>query len=355
MSQGIDPRWTEFADRHTGNPWLGIDPLLSADPQFLEILEKLSPGLLSKEDLEFESDLIETAGRGFYFKRAALPLPEVENDLDAQFREVLLDALKERGLDNPRIVELTTREATLEDSIESHREAYVGWLWINRDFRRQLNELKRIWHEAAKYVGTIPCLAQIPSQTWQGDVLDFHDDNAQVPGMLDRVKRLISFDWKQFLKELQEFYLKWELEGLLHWELPSPKRHVSSLRMLEEMPALHDSMLTLCIPWHLLRGKSFGVTELIGLKRETCSPLHLRDWILGNAESNSGLGTELLNRLYKIHTLLDLTILPRYGNRPQFKLETFDKALAGVLELTEDSVKRVRLKLKLQQAAAGLE
>ena len=65
--------WEAFAERHAGNPFLGLDPLYALSEPIIDAIGRESPGFFDAGQERFERDLARTAHFGFFLRRAYGP------------------------------------------------------------------------------------------------------------------------------------------------------------------------------------------------------------------------------------------------------------------------------------------
>ena len=207
--------WEQFSNKYSAHPALRQDTIYALPIRLIDAInnesQKKKRRFFSAEDEQFETELVETAGGGFFLERpfgylslSNAPMTDSESELDEQvresanrLREMYAEMLRERGLSALQI-ETTLREDSQTDrKIMERREAFAGWLVTSAEFRQMRDAFCKQWKRRVKTLGDFPAFPQ-----------SLLGESPTVP----RRQR-------EFYTSYVQFYQTWDLERLHTWEL----------------------------------------------------------------------------------------------------------------------------------------
>jgi len=369
-----DAVWEAFAARHSGHPFLQLDPLYALTEDVIDAVQLHIADFFTADNERFERDLARTAGNGFFLRRlisGTTPAPQsraalaerpgltIEQFLEERDRvpeasavaqavaEQLAPILKPEWLPDGRldralraidemIAALTgkhaptarghaathARQREAQRSLHQRLEAYVGWLVTNPHFRAELRALRAAHGKAVALRGGFPVR---PGLAAHGTARQ----RAPRPGSC--VAACLSF------------YKRWSLERLLTWDVPVPMEASLSVLMAGELELPAEEGAVLFFPWYLLRGSRLDLRQL-GRRLRLESPAHLRGWVLqgtGGPRAAAGdRGYQLLIWLYRCELAL-----ARYPKACARNVERLDEALAEVIKPGQETVRKLRQRL----------
>ena len=331
--------WEAFAERHAGNPFLGLDPLYALSEPIIDAIGRESPGFFDAGQERFERDLARTAHFGFFLRRAYGPgsdgtaegrdeeaaFRERHGQTSLAIREMLTDELRRSGAGDEDVEDHFRREDRRREETAGRRAAYVGWLGTNPKFREELDRLRHEWEPQVRIGGRFPTLP-----LW-------YFPDATEGGELPPDCREACYD----------FYRRWGLEALLTWDWPVPMQPdlVGGLR--EDVSRFTEAGMVLVVPWYLLRGETLDLQEVVHLSRQASAPDHLLGWVNKRAErKGDDMGDARYRTLGWLYRYLELALRSRYGGACRGRQQRLDRALASVIGREEDTVKKLRLRLR---------
>ena len=134
---------------------------------------------------------------------------------------------------------------------------------------------------------------------------------------------------------------------MLTWDWPVPMEPDLVGGMLQDQHRLPDAGVVLFVPWYLLRGEKLDLQGIVQQARTACEAKHLWDWLhkqLAHGDDQMGdIRYERVGWLYRYH---ELVLVRRYRSARRGHVQRLDRALAGVIDRDEDTVKKLRLDLK---------
>jgi hypothetical protein len=331
--------WEAFAQRHAGEPFLAQDPLYALSAPLINAVQAEVPTFFTAAQERFERDLAQTAGFGFFHGR---PLGRTASDNQAdpatgltwqqrcecsaqELDDLLAEELHRDGLSEQEIEEYVRQGAQKHVVIAAVQDAYAGWLICNRGFRDDVGALRAAWEPVVRQLGGFPLYPRWP---FVGD-----PEGTTVPGA--------------FRAACETFYRRWGLDRMVTWEWPVPMEPDLVGGMLQDVSRLSEAGVVVFLPWYLLRGEKLDVQGLLRRARTACEADHLRDWLHKRTGRGGGAWGDLrlgqVRWLYRFH---ELVLARRYGPACRRHVQALDRALAVVLGRDEDTVKKLRLRLK---------
>jgi hypothetical protein len=310
----------------------------------------VAPKLWSKEEVAFERDLALTAGGGFFCRRpfdCLLLSPPADTraaQADGEIRTMLAANLEDEGTHPARAKAILTDDASYQEMADLRAAAYAAWLLTNGQFREERDALQERWGEHVQQERRFPAL--------QLSFLGGHVVLGEQQG-------------GEAYAHFRHFYLRWELERFVTWDLALPLRpalhdgagipHMAGLPEdgagLPHTVGLSEAGVHVFLPWYLLRDRRFQPNELTRHLQRLRNPEHLAGWLETATASREELGDTRLRNLLALYRYQKLAIAARYAGRPGWGVETQDVAFAKFLGLLPESARRVRL--HLQKHLAG--
>jgi hypothetical protein len=332
--------WIEFARRNAGNPFLEHDPLYSLNEPLIECIKGELPDFFSAEQEGFERDLINSASFGF-FNRQAIGItakervPDPQTGLSAQdhlesklqsFKESTAGMLSHDGLNDAEIVAHFQQQTGIQDTIDTRKHAYAGWLICNRVFRDEVAEFRVAWGKTVAKVGRFPAYPRFPYS---------------MDSVTDRNK--------EFREACFRFYLRWGLDRLLTWDWPVPMEPDFAVGLFENIDVLSGAGVMVFVPWYLIRGEKLDLQLAIQLASTNFNGEHLREWLGRHAGNRSDEKGEIsFARILWIYRYHELVLKRRFGQTLQKNIQRLDRAFAAFIRRDEDTVKKLRLTLNRQ-------
>lgn len=348
-----DDVWHQFSERHPHHPFLKLDPLLTVDPELLKLLQTEFSTIISVTDSCFEADLHALVETGFYFRRPiglrekkSEEIEEMRRDLPAMRDE----ELKRKNYSEAEVAELRQGQESAKQKFQEVGEAYCGWLLCNAAYQKDLRCLKAKCGIHVDALQRIPSMWDIPPKVlpeqarnrgnYSSDFAVHQPQTDSQESTFIAVSKFLYGNGPQFLDELEAFYRKWELFGLPHWELPVPALPAMATPLLPEETQLRLTSMTWSIPWLYLRDNRIRLDELLKLRRDLESPQHLKTWLKTGNSPKSKLGPVQYALFTKLHKLILLTILPRYGKKKGFTLDKLYHVLGNHLSSEPETIRK---------------
>ena len=154
----------------------------------------------------------------------------------------------------------------------------------------------------------------------------------------------------------QGVYREWGLERLLTWDLPLPLDPQVVRQHTGRVPPDRRTGVTVFLPWYVLKGTQLDVSELVRRTRIEEAPARLAGWFHPPVKKRTRLVGEISLRhkfwLYRTHVLV---LGQRYRAQLAGNLEDVELALAGILGVSPDLVRKLRQSLarELKRAAGA--
>ena len=143
--------------------------------------------------------------------------------------------------------------------------------------------------------------------------------------------------------DLRQFMDRWQLSGMSSWELPIPQGANLSGAAWPAAVATKEGTVHVSIPVTQSLGSDDPIREDIEQLRRRTRPPHLKSWldVLERRGGNKGPGHYA--GMLRVHFYLNLALRGRYGGRMQGNLAKLDAALGGVLGLSVERIRQLRL------------
>lgn len=321
--------WNKFSKRHARHPFLQRDVLYSLTEELIVAIHSAMPTFFDERNLVFERDLAATVSFGFFQKRA---YGAVSSDDDERHRrhseEIDRMMLKEMYAAGRKDFDAREYEATHQEYrilIDDRKEAYRGWLVLQRTYRKELTDMKNKWQSQLACIGRFPIYPRWP----------FTDQEAV-------------FECEPvFYEEMLNFYRRWGLDSLATWDWPNPMEPDFNTQMLEDHQPLGQTGITLFIPWYLLRGERLDLQSFIQGSRVYYCEEHLKDWLepqpSGKRSNTSDIRFRNIDWLYRYYFL---ALCNRYSESIKRNVVRLDEVLGQVRDLSGESIKRLRQKIQ---------
>jgi hypothetical protein len=329
--------WDRFARKHSGNTFLNLDPLYALPRRLIDLLVGKDDATISQEvqrvsffsdaELEFEYDLAAAATGGFFNQLPfeCLLLPELQGNKAApvasEIQTLLGEELQHEGQLAGSVTLRFRDDANQQSLVTQRAAAYAGWLISNASFRRERDKLQK---RSSAYVAKRRTFPSLPL-TLLGQ---------PSPGRSDA-------DW-EMESAFTEFYRRWELVTFLTWDLPVPMQMLTTDSVGYDITSLSDSGVNLFVPWYLLRGGKVSLNEISRRLQQLHNPQHLSEWLRIDASDGDAHGEKRFRNSLVVYRYHHLAIKSRYGKR---SVEKHDQALALLLSVKLDSIKKLRLNL----------
>jgi hypothetical protein len=316
--------WRQFGRRHKKHPSLGANPLYALPEALIDRVKAEAPGLWTPADEGFERDLARTtAGGGFFHRRLfpcplnPPPLPAEDQRRQERIEGLLTQALREEGHTEGQIERRREAERRRAEIVAQQAVAYTAWLVTNEQFLGERDGYRAVWEDRVAAEGRFPALPL-----------------SLLGGPADRR------EGKLFL-----FYRRWGLDRFLTWDLPVPMAPQLFDVLYADSLGLAGAGLFTFLPWYLLRDERLSLRDLAKQHVTAERPAHLEDWLARGSQGKPKLGYQRLHHTFVLYRYRALGLASRYGERLDGHAEQLDRAFAGYLHLSQDSVKKVRLEL----------
>jgi hypothetical protein len=331
------PEWVSFAARHTNHRFLAAEAIYSLEARVIDAIQEEIPGFFSRDDEQFERDLVETAGLGFFLKQ---PMghsvggehPEAEVQVDdrqqASAREInrlYAEELRDGGADAQEIQDHSRRADERNLLVTLRHEAFAGWLALNRRFQNEVKCFRDYWGANIQSAGRFPILIVL----WPGSGGGF---SSKLP--------------QKFCQACFAFFTRWGLNTMASWDWPIPLDPVVGSPRQVELGLIRESGLSLVIPWHLLRGDKLDLQDYVRDARIASTPDHLREWVNKSSANADGIDDRRYSILRWLYRCYSLSLLRRYPAVCKRNMGRLDIALASVIKRDADTIRKLRLSMK---------
>lgn len=349
LSPEPDPAWIEFAKAHRGHPSLKGDSIYAIPPQLLEAIRKMAPKFLNPEETQFERDLADAAGVGFFLKRriqyelleTGKPQPKASewderlSTVSTGMKGMLVEQMRENGASVAEIEGYWKLERQMRTRLKERQAGYAGWLVTEPAFRQDCMLVRRHLRRRLQRLGGFPCFP-----------MSFF---AESPGYLAKRDR-------PFYAAYMRFYRDWSLHTMATWKLPVPMRPEMGDPSFYDLRRVHEAGMTLFLPWYLSREKDLKVREVCEQKAILMRPSHLAGWL----ERTKHFGHDRYAVMLNLYVYLELALKARYGDRIRGNTQALDYALGhflvacslgGDVDLSsEESIRKIRQEMQRRLA-----
>jgi hypothetical protein len=222
----------------------------------------------------------------------------------------------------------------IEETVRQQQEAYLGWLITYPTFLTERNDLRVRWQAAVNQLGFIP-----------SNPVDLRVE--QATSLLDT----FNFDDDELVADFSAFYQRWQLTGLVTWDLPEPvganlgaPASVGRFIGVENRPAVQ-------LPPTVHLPSSNSLHDLVQ------SPLegHLAEWqMVLNETHPSGFGFDRWQRVFRFHFLRNIVLSGSYEARFRRRAGELDWVFAELFgDQSDESCRRIRLWINRQLNPQG--
>ena len=338
LFQDLDPTpdWDAFAARHSGSSFLQHNPVYSLTVEIIGAIRRQVPSFFEPSELDFELDLARTASFGFVNKRPfgrctdeSNPRKHKDDELDERHREsgrqieeMRASIYRDEGATELEIAQANKLREKRRRAISELKQAFVGWLIVNANFRSELAALRSRWEKAIADAGGFP-----RTPMW---VMSRAAESLALPSKCQH--------------EFVSFYARWNLETLATWDWPEAMEPdlVGGLRP-NEYP-VSEAGIWHFVPWYLMRGAKVDLQDTVRAAHLSSIPGHLRSWFEGSGSTaKHALGQNRYTHTVWLYRYRFLALERRYGPRMKGKLSLIDDAFGSVLHRQSDSNKQIRL------------
>lgn len=305
--------WHDFADRHPQRGDLNDGNLYSLPSQLVVALQQEAPGLLDRDDVNFERDLAETAGTGFFLQRPfhcpqlgePVPRAQVTSSLnlrqaksDAALRKLMTEEMQSLGRTDEEIERYFVALSPSTDELET-QAGYMGWLICERGFCGERDK------QFARCKSNILARGSFP-----GHAISLIGEKPDTNG-------------EHWLGEWYVFLRRWGLDTFYTWELPSPMQPALVGTTPYCLELLNEAGVVAFVPWHALRPKQTSIP----VERFTYLPAdHVAGWMYGQ---NKQWGPRQYAALLRTYVYFELALRQRYAAKLKGILAKVDFAFNG--------------------------
>lgn len=327
--------------RYPGLASKGDQAVYAVPTPLIDLIVRRLPGFFTELEENFERELSEKAGSGFFQGQPFWYAPvgtsapsRAESSLDVKVKRdnekvlaMLEDEMRNNGVSSAQIEQDRLAAAREQEVITQWSWGYAGWLATNGEFRRQCRSMKALLGARLGEAG----LPRIPRT--------LHGQGTSVE------------DHIEFTKWWGPFYCSWGIEALTTWELPMPLRAELNAPCMYNLSSLSGAGVNLFIPWYLLRHRSFDINALAEQRQRQTMPKSLNDWL---NSSDGSWGPSRYLTMLRLYVYWELAIGDRYNEKRRGKAAAFDRIFAEFFSLRdsaaieEDSIKKIRLRLALR-------
>ena len=355
-----DAGWRELQQRFPDHPHLDDESLLALPEAFLSALRECVPGLLTRQEVEFEQALRETGSTGFFRQQRLVstvlepgPAPDEQASRppDATAAEghshrgqqALLDVLQCGAISLQVAIDRQDREWELIEAEHLRLRGYAGYLLANPVFRADVAYLRA-------YLSDPPDLAIAPTLA---------DENSLPPGPESPAFRsdLVRIHARQFLG-------RWSLNRMLTWDIPDPTPAAIHPRDTGTVNPAFPAGITLFLPWSLLADHAFTDQFVDSYQRCRVDLRHLADWIEQRQEWGPLRYSRLLEYFVYRHLVLETRYATSLRRRTGWVDQAFQKlwglpytAASGPEQRAEvhSTLKKIKAHLKRGRTATSRE
>ena len=259
------------------------------------------PNFFSEKELEFERDLAQASGGGFFLRHPfgyppikgfsladgtdenVRKLAEPLRESDQRIKQMLVEYMKQHGRSPLQIdVHFATKDK-IANKIEARKWGYAGWLVTNPDFRKEWSEVRKGWEPWIRAIGGFPVYPT-----------DFLGHSPVVPKAI-----------REFYDAYTQFYQRWCIHTFATWDLPIPMWAGIATPIFYPLAQVSDAGMALFIPWYLLRDQTFKLQDLAKHERFATGPDHLQGWFTRDCNR---WGHKRLGTMLKVYIFVELCL-----------------------------------------------
>jgi hypothetical protein len=248
-----------------------------------------------------------------------------------EWDELGVEILQQKGLSKPEIKSVEQMLAKEDKAIQRRNAAYAGWLVTNRQFRAEVDSLRRTWEPVVRQRSGFPSYPHWPFMQSEEKDDEFVDLN----------------------EACFAFYLRWSLLQLVTWDWPVPIEPDLIGHTFRDKGELTKAGMLLFIPWYAMRSDQFNLQAIVRRARLELAPEHLAPW-LRKEEQDQGkeLGDRVYQRLLWLYRVYKLALEARYGQNCHGKMEDIDYAVSEVIGIGDQAITKLRQRLNRELTAA---
>jgi len=285
--------------------------------------------------LVFEIDLAKTASFGFFYgnpiggselleNRRGRPANQQYVENAKVIKRLLKDEYLREGAKEFQVERSAEQDAQRNEVADDRRQAYIGWLVTNLEYRSDVERLRGQWSEEIGKLRTFPAF---PRWTNSLQVHERFSDESK--------------------NDFQQFYAHWGLDNLVTWDWPMPMLMDLEGGMIDQVSKLAGAGMWFFVPWYLLREKRIDFQEIVNARRPVRVPKHLREWVENRYSNHMPLGELRFERLGYLYRVLYLTLFARYPSlRTEGDLGKIDRAISLLWGGETENVRKLRLHLQ---------
>jgi hypothetical protein len=317
-----DPAWGKFSRKHRNNPGLKDDTLCAMPETLVNAILYEMPEFFSKKEEEFERDLAQMAGGGFFLRRP-FGYPPIKGSTlgdspdsnvakqqqkrsSQEIKQLLAEGMQEHGRSPLGIEQHFANADKIIEKIEARKWGYAGWLVTNPDFRKECTAFRMRWESWIKAIGGFPVYPT-----------DFQGHSPVVPKEI-----------REFYDDYTQFYQRWCIHTFVTWDLPVPMLAGIANPIFYPLSQVSSAGMALFLPWYLLRDQTFKLQDLAKHERFSRGPDHLQGWF-GRDRNKWGHGR--LGTMLKMYIYFELCLKRRYAERLEGRIDRLNLALGHFL------------------------
>lgn len=350
-----DPAWERFSRKHRGNPALEEDTVCAMPDTLVNAILYEMPEFFSKQEEQFERDLAQLAGGGFFLRRPFGYPPLKGSTLgdspdknvvkqrlkrsSQQLKRMLAEGMEEQGRSPLRIQQHFAAQDQIAEQIEVRKWGYAGWLVTNPDFRKECTSFRKRWESRIRAIGGFPVYPT-----------DFLGHSPVVPKEI-----------RDFYDDYTQFYQRWCIHTFVTWDLPVPMLAGIAKPIFYPLSQVSSAGMALFLPWYLLRDQTFKLQDLAKHERFSRGPDHLRGWF---GRDRNKWGHARLGTMLKMYIFYELCLKRRYAERLDGRIDRLNRALGHFLgdataigdeiRYKEDNVEKIRKEMNKRLRLCGI-
>ena len=338
------PAWVRFEQKYPRHPVLQDDAICAMPDTLVNAILCEMPDFFSSREEQFERDLAQMAGGGFFLQQPFGYAPIAGSTLadspgkqsqrwrkiDQKIKKTLAEDMRGHGRHPLQVESYFAAQKEIDRKIDDRKWGYAGWLALNPDYRKDCACFRDCWEDKIKQIGGFPTLP-----------MSFLGNRAPSVPEAER----------GFYDDYTQFYQRWGLHTLVTWSLPVPMWSAVARPNFYPLAQVSDSGVELFVPWYLLRDKALNLHDLAKHEDMLKCPDHLRGWL----ERGGIWGHGRLGIMLKIYIYLELCLRRRYANKTDDNIENLDRALGHFLgepttisdkiRYNEENVKKIRAEM----------
>lgn len=323
---GKNTAWQEFKKRHPKHPSIKSGLIHALPIGLIEALKKHLPDLWTKEDLQYEYDLNEIAGMGFflqqpfwypllreYFPASSIAESQYQqklSDIQQKLQAEIVENMKHYGCSDQTIDKHFKEQEKYKLQSEERQKGYAGWLVTSPAFQVLKAEFIEKWWNQIKKRGEFPNISKMLKDSPPSS----------------QKQRL-------FYESYTRFYYDWGLETLTTPYLPLPmySNPVGVSQYGEEVFA--TSGVALFIPWYLLADQDLNLHEIAKHHLSYGHKKHLQDWLGKGSQGGNkqGWGYNRFSIMLKMFIFQECGLYARYRERLNRQTKKIDEAFTDFL------------------------